>query len=195
MLVLSALLLCSALPIPTSACSLDRPLWCWLGNGTQSAAVHIHPLSPAVLVYYAPRASPVCLLACREQLGNPDMLRTMFDPANMQAMMQMQQAMQQLSGNPLLGGLFGAGAGAAGSGPGAAGGPGVAGLQEMLAGMGSLGGGFGAPAAVADPETAYASQLQQLQDMGFFDRQSNITALQATGGNVNAAVDRLLSQM
>ena len=69
----------------------------------------------------------------------------------------------------------------------------------MLAAMGGLGGGlgagFGAPAAVADPETAYASQLQQLQDMGFFDRQTNIQALQATGGNVNAAVDRLLSQM
>jgi ubiquilin len=128
------------------------------------------------------------------------MLRTMFDPANMQAMMQMQQAMQQLQGNPLFGGMLGAsGAGAAGGAPGAPGGAGVAGLQDMLAAMGGLGGGlgagFGAPAAVADPETAYASQLQQLQDMGFFDRQTNIQALQATGGNVNAAVDRLLSQM
>jgi ubiquilin len=32
-----------------------------------------------------------------------------------------------------------------------------------------------------------------LQDMGFFDRDANIRALQATGGNVNAAVERLLS--
>lgn len=31
-----------------------------------------------------------------------------------------------------------------------------------------------------------------LQDMGFFDQEANIRALQATGGNVNAAVDRLL---
>ncbi len=31
-----------------------------------------------------------------------------------------------------------------------------------------------------------------LQGMGFYDRQANIMALQATGGNVNAAVDRLL---
>lgn len=31
-----------------------------------------------------------------------------------------------------------------------------------------------------------------LQDMGFSDREANIRALQATGGNVNAAVDRLL---
>lgn len=35
--------------------------------------------------------------------------------------------------------------------------------------------------------------LVPLQDMGFFDREANIRALQATGGNVNAAVDRLLS--
>ena len=31
-----------------------------------------------------------------------------------------------------------------------------------------------------------------LQDMGFYDQEANIRALQATGGNVNAAVDRLL---
>lgn len=31
-----------------------------------------------------------------------------------------------------------------------------------------------------------------MQDMGFYDREANIRALQATGGNVNAAVDRLL---
>jgi hypothetical protein len=31
-----------------------------------------------------------------------------------------------------------------------------------------------------------------LQDMGFYDQEANVRALQATGGNVNAAVDRLL---
>jgi ubiquilin len=31
--------------------------------------------------------------------------------------------------------------------------------------------------------------------MGFFDREANIRHLQATGGNVNAAVERLLSGM
>lgn len=56
-----------------------------------------------------------------------------------------------------------------------------------------LGGGFGAPAAPANPEVAYATQLQQLQDMGFFDRESNVRALVATGGNVHAAVERLLA--
>jgi ubiquilin len=89
-----------------------------------------------------------------------------------------------LGGNPL------AGLGAGARGPPAD----FAGLLSMLGGAG--GGGFGgvpAPPPVANPEVAYASQLQQLQDMGFFDQQENIRALQATGGNVNAAVDRLLS--
>lgn len=35
--------------------------------------------------------------------------------------------------------------------------------------------------------------LRAPQDMGFFDPEANIRALQATGGNVNAAVDRLLN--
>lgn len=30
-------------------------------------------------------------------------------------------------------------------------------------------------------------------DMGFFDREANVRALQQTGGNVNAAVERLLA--
>lgn len=42
------------------------------------------------------------------------------------------------------------------------------------------------------PEELYASQLAQLQEMGFFDTQENIRALVATAGNVHAAVERLL---
>jgi ubiquilin len=130
----------------------------------------------------------------RAQLANPEMMRQMLDPANMQAIIQMQQTMQQLQGNPLFGGMLGAGAGA-GRAPGAMGG----GLESLLAGIGGLGAagmgaGMGAPPPAADPETAYATQLQQLQDMGFFDRETNVRALQATGGNVNAAVERLLAQ-
>ncbi|KAK7356289.1 hypothetical protein VNO80_15557 [Phaseolus coccineus] len=41
------------------------------------------------------------------------------------------------------------------------------------------------------PEQLYASQLSQLQEMGFFDTQENIRALAATSGNVHA-VERLL---
>lgn len=42
------------------------------------------------------------------------------------------------------------------------------------------------------PEERYATQLAQLQEMGFFDPQENIRALLATNGNVHAAVERLL---
>lgn len=42
------------------------------------------------------------------------------------------------------------------------------------------------------PEELYATQLAQLQEMGFFDAQENIRALTATAGNVHAAVERLL---
>nr|XP_022332282.1 ubiquilin-1-like [Crassostrea virginica] len=44
------------------------------------------------------------------------------------------------------------------------------------------------------PEQRYASQLDQLATMGFVDREANIRALQATLGDVNAAIDRLLQQ-
>lgn len=148
--------------------------------------------------------------AVTNMMSNPQMLEDMMNPQNLQAIMQMQSAMQQLQSSGLFPGLPVPGASpgaAAGAGMGA--GAGAAGLGDMgamlsqlmgggmaggLGGMGGLGGlgGFAAPPAVADPETAYASQLQQLQDMGFFDRQANIAALQATGGNVNAAVERLL---
>ncbi|ETW07053.1 hypothetical protein H310_03132 [Aphanomyces invadans] len=108
--------------------------------------------------------------ATREMMLNPDVLRTMMNPANLQAMMQMQQAMGQLQSAGVL--------------PSGAVNPGF--------------GGFGAfpPAAampVANPEELYASQLSQLVDMGFSNREQNLRALQATFGNVNAAVDRILS--
>lgn len=44
------------------------------------------------------------------------------------------------------------------------------------------------------PEQRYAAQLDQLATMGFVDREANIRALQATLGDVNAAIDRLLQQ-
>ena len=43
------------------------------------------------------------------------------------------------------------------------------------------------------PEARFAVQLQQLNDMGFNDQEANIRCLTATAGNVNAAIERLLS--
>lgn len=82
-------------------------------------------------------------------------------------------------------------------------------MQQLLAG----GGGFGAPAvnpwapafggaagatpaAPADtrpPEERFQVQLQQLQDMGFTNAAQNVRALLATGGNVHAAIEYILS--
>jgi ubiquilin len=44
------------------------------------------------------------------------------------------------------------------------------------------------------PEQRFASQLEQLANMGFINREANIQALIATMGDVNAAIDRLLNQ-
>lgn len=122
-----------------------------------------------------------------ERLGQT--LQALSDPRTRQALQQMQAAMEQLNSaglGPMVGGM--PGSGAPGVGPGAFGG-------GVFGGLGDLGGLLGAPPAPpADPEAAYASQLQQLQDMGFFDREANLRALLATGGNVSAAVERLLAQ-
>ena len=61
-------------------------------------------------------------------------------------------------------------------------------LAQLLAGQAG-----GTPAAPSQPpEERFQVQLQQLQDMGFYDASSNIRALLATGGNVNAAIEYLL---
>jgi ubiquilin len=49
------------------------------------------------------------------------------------------------------------------------------------------------PPAATTPAARYASQLRQLADMGFHDEAANLRALTATNGNVNNAVERLLS--
>lgn len=59
--------------------------------------------------------------------------------------------------------------------------------------FGNFGGAASTPAANVNLEELYASQLTQLNDMGFSNREQNLRALQATQGNVHAAVERLLS--
>jgi ubiquilin len=50
-----------------------------------------------------------------------------------------------------------------------------------------------APVSSEPPEVRFQNQLAQLNDMGFFDADENIRALLAAGGNVNAAIERLLN--
>ncbi|KAI9665300.1 MAG: hypothetical protein M1831_001737 [Alyxoria varia] len=83
---------------------------------------------------------------------------------------------------------------------GGMGGPGMGGLGGGMGGLGGMGGGMGgdfggAPAAQQDtrpPEELYAEQLQQLNDMGFYEFERNVRALRMAGGRVEGAVEMLL---
>ncbi|KAK3329522.1 hypothetical protein B0H66DRAFT_597101 [Apodospora peruviana] len=106
--------------------------------------------------------------------------------------------------------LFGAapGQGAAGPNAGPFGLPPISpeAMQQMMQLLGGVGGmeglggmgGMGAPTsppAPADnrpPEERYATQLSQLNDMGFFDFDRNVAALRRSGGNVQGAIEHLL---
>ncbi|KAI9361977.1 hypothetical protein BD770DRAFT_418736 [Pilaira anomala] len=112
----------------------------------------------------------------RQMLSNPDMIRQMATMASAAG-----------------------GAGAAGVGGG--GFPGFGNVppvdpqlqQRMAALFGTPG---TSPAAVTDtrsPEERFQVQLQQLNEMGFWDAAKNIRVLTATGGNVNAAIEMLFN--
>ncbi|EMP30402.1 Ubiquilin-1 [Chelonia mydas] len=141
------------------------------------------------------------------QMQNPDTLSAMSNPRAMQALLQIQQGLQTLATeapglipgfNPGVGGL------------GSTGGPtgttipssipsentspasGVAEsshqqfVQQMLQAL------AGANAQLQNPEVRFQQQLEQLSAMGFLNREANLQALIATGGDINAAIERLL---
>ncbi|KAI7821967.1 hypothetical protein BC939DRAFT_454369 [Gamsiella multidivaricata] len=66
---------------------------------------------------------------------------------------------------------------------------------QQMAAMGGAGfGGTAAPAQSQEPpEVRFQVQLQQLNEMGFYDAARNIRALLAAGGNVNGAIEMLFS--
>ncbi|CAG8576429.1 2367_t:CDS:2 [Rhizophagus irregularis] len=68
-------------------------------------------------------------------------------------------------------------------------------LLSLLAGAGNPNSTlWETPAAPQQPpEERFQVQLQQLNEMGFWDAQKNIRALLACGGNVQAAIEYLLS--
>ncbi|XP_074275769.1 ubiquitin domain-containing protein DSK2a-like [Silene latifolia] len=126
----------------------------------------------------------------REMMQNPELLRQLASPEMMQQMTSLQQSLfssmnhPQTNQDPLQAG------GAAGNGNNM----GLDMLMNMFGGLGA--GGLTTPEnSNVPPEELYATQLTQLQEMGFFDAQENIRALQATRGNVHAAVERLLGNM
>eukprot|EP00922_Rhytidocystis_sp_ex-Travisia-forbesii_P053331 GHVS01079083.1.p1 GENE.GHVS01079083.1~~GHVS01079083.1.p1 ORF type:complete len:452 (-),score=112.22 GHVS01079083.1:424-1716(-) len=66
-------------------------------------------------------------------------------------------------------------------------------MAQMMA-MGGGGMGGVPPMSTMNPADRFSSQLTQLQEMGFIDRESNIQALQETNGDVNAAISQLLER-
>ncbi|XP_024931996.2 ubiquitin domain-containing protein DSK2a isoform X1 [Ziziphus jujuba] len=123
----------------------------------------------------------------REMLQNPEFLRQLTSPETMQLLLTLQQSLltqlsrQQPTQEP----------GQTGGGTGPFNNMGLDMLMNMFGGLGA--GSLAVPnRSDVPPEELYATQLSQLQEMGFFDRQENLRALIATAGNVHAAVERLL---
>jgi len=144
--------------------------------------------------------NPMLQQMVQQMLSNPQLLQTMMNPQVMQSMMQMQ-------------GMAGTGApGAVSQTPATAGAPALATpgaspdtmfnpvmMQQMMQAMqGSMGGGVNGaggvpPATDGRPlEERYVLQVQQLENMGFPDKHSNIQALSQTNGDVNEAINALL---
>ena len=85
---------------------------------------------------------------------------------------------------------MGGGAGMGGAGMGGAG-MGMGGAGMGGAGMGGAGMG-GMPLDNRPVEERFVGQIEQLVNMGFADRPSNIQALQMANGDVNQAINFLL---
>ncbi|KAM0919770.1 hypothetical protein ACQ4PT_007934 [Festuca glaucescens] len=120
----------------------------------------------------------------REMFQNPEFLRQLTSPETLQQLISFQQALTSQ-----LGQQAGQERTQAGTNPGNVN---LNSLMSMFNGLGA-GGHLGVPDVPnVPPEERFATQLAQLQEMGFFDTQENIRALTATSGNVHAAVERLL---
>ncbi|KAJ9079811.1 hypothetical protein DSO57_1031740 [Entomophthora muscae] len=124
-------------------------------------------------------------------LNNPQMREMMNNPQMREMMASMGGGMGGMGGAPGAGNMFANMGGNPGEAPPAGGMPNLAALMGQLGNQG-MGGVPAQPAAnLPPPEERFQVQLQQLNDMGFYDAQKNIRALLATGGNVHAAVEYL----
>ncbi|XP_024031370.1 ubiquitin domain-containing protein DSK2b isoform X2 [Morus notabilis] len=116
----------------------------------------------------------------REMMQNPELLRQLTNPETLQSLLPQLNRQQSTQDSAQTGANTGT--------------PNNTGLELLMNMFGGLGAGSFAVPNNPDvpPEELYATQLSQLQEMGFFDTQENIRALRATSGNVHAAVERLL---
>uniref|UniRef100_UPI003AAC1E51 ubiquilin-4 n=1 Tax=Centroberyx gerrardi TaxID=166262 RepID=UPI003AAC1E51 len=144
-----------------------------------------------------------------QQMQNPEALSVMTNPRAMQALIQIQQGLQTLQTEApgLMPGLIPGGlpvvppttggsvppenppASAPGSSPTSATSPSQQQQQLMQQMLQMFAGGGPSPQT---PEVRFQQQLDQLSAMGFINREANLQALIATGGDINAAIERLL---
>ncbi|KEQ74388.1 hypothetical protein M436DRAFT_43982 [Aureobasidium namibiae CBS 147.97] len=122
------------------------------------------------------------------------------DPIQQMAQQMMQNPEMMRSAMNMMQGMYGGNnnSGAAGAEGGAAPANPFGGGMNPFAALGGMGGmgGFGAPQQQQDnrpPEEQYATQLQQLNAMGFYEFERNVRALRMSGGSVEGAVDILFS--
>merc|ERR1719329_1272943 len=138
-----------------------------------------------------------------QMMQDPQMLQMMFNPQMLQNIANMQQGMQGMGGGlPLANAGTQAGAvqpGAPGAGqPNPFADPAMMQMMQQMmgggAGMGGMGGGAGMGGAGmgGSMEDRFVAQIEQLINMGFADRPSNIQALQMANGDVNQAINFLL---
>ncbi|XP_024415772.1 ubiquilin-1 isoform X3 [Desmodus rotundus] len=142
------------------------------------------------------------------QMQNPDTLSAMSNPRAMQALLQIQQGLQTLAteapglipgftpGLGALGGSTGGSSGTNSSSSAASENPSPTAataepghqqfIQQMLQAL------AGVNPQLQNPEVRFQQQLEQLSAMGFLNREANLQALIATGGDINAAIERLL---
>lgn len=112
-----------------------------------------------------------------QMLNNPELLRTMMRPGMLQAGLQMHQAMQEQQRNQ--------------GDPNSQ----QSDVFNPLLSQGFPGFTFPTPQMdTRQPEERFATQLQSLQEMGFTNREANIEALTAVGGDISAAITRLLNK-
>ncbi|KAI1900111.1 hypothetical protein AGOR_G00046660 [Albula goreensis] len=151
------------------------------------------------------------LPAFLQQMQNPEMLSAMWNPRAMQALMQIQQGLQTLA-TEAPGFIPGIGLGglAAASNPTPAPGPTSSPIpnpaptdaqpspdvgqqqfvQQMLQALASTN--QQVQVQTQSAEVRFHQQMEQLSGMGFLNREANLQALIATGGDITAAIERLL---
>jgi ubiquilin len=130
----------------------------------------------------------------RQMMQSPEFRQMISNPDTIRQMAQMSSAMQGMGMSPSgLGSPFGA-----------AGGQQSTEQQQQQAPPFNPFAAFGnpmfpgasataAPTDTRPPEERFQVQLQQLNEMGLWDAAKNIRALQATNGDVNAAIEMLFS--